>query len=108
MGSFIPGWSIFLKDVKTGENSTYEAEILLSGAGGLVFPNWPKINGLNDFGGTLLHSARWNKPAGYTDGKEVAVIGTGASAVQIIQAIAPKAKKLVIYQRVSVDSVCKI
>ena len=61
----------------------------------------PKINGIKEFQGTLIHSARWNKPKTFTDGQTVAVIGTGASAVQIIQAIAPKTKSLTIYQRVS-------
>ncbi|TPX44251.1 hypothetical protein SeLEV6574_g04593 [Synchytrium endobioticum] len=92
-------WTLFLTDRKTSTASTYEADILLSGAGALVFPSWPKISGLREFGGTLLHSARWNKPKDFTDGQHVAVIGTGASAVQIIQAVAPKAKSLTIYQR---------
>ena len=94
-------WTLFLKNVKTGVHSTYEAEIVLSAAGGLVFPSIPKINGIKEFQGTLIHSARWNKPKTFTDGQTVAVIGTGASAVQIIQAIAPKTKSLTIYQRVS-------
>lgn len=49
---------------------------------------WPEINGLNDFQGSLIHTAAWPKDFDYTD-KTVAVIGNGASGVQLLPAIQP-------------------
>src|SRR6202000_2331377 len=54
--------------------------------------------GLDRFGGTMFHSARWDHGYDLT-GKRVAVIGTGASAVQFIPEIAPKVARLHVFQR---------
>lgn len=55
---------------------------------------WPDIDGLHDFKGDLIHSARWPAEFGYKD-KTVAVIGNGSSGVQIVPAIHSQVKKLV-------------
>jgi cation diffusion facilitator CzcD-associated flavoprotein CzcO len=82
----------------TGEEIT--AAILVSGTGQLNRPVWPELPGLDTFKGTKFHSARWNHDHDLT-GKSVAVIGNGASAIQFIPRIAPKTKKLNIFQRSS-------
>jgi cation diffusion facilitator CzcD-associated flavoprotein CzcO len=74
------------------------ARILVSATGGLHIPAYPAIPGLELFSGMKFHSATW---AHHYDlrGKRVAVIGTGASAVQFVPQIAPQAEKLDVYQR---------
>jgi cation diffusion facilitator CzcD-associated flavoprotein CzcO len=66
--------------------------------GGLVDPAWPDIKGLQSFRGELFHTARWNHDFDLT-GKNVAVIGTGASAVQVVPALAPQVARLSVFQR---------
>ncbi len=78
--------------------TTYAARVLVSAAGGLSEPRLPDIEGIDDFGGELFHSARWNHDADLT-GKRVAVIGTGASAIQIVPQVAEVAEHLDVYQR---------
>ena len=63
------------------------------GVGGLVDPALPDIKGLESFGGEIFHTARWNHDYELA-GKRVAVIGTGASAVQVVPSIAPRGRKL--------------
>ncbi len=77
---------------------TYTAEALVSATGGLSDPQMPAIDGLETFAGTAFHSARWNHDFDLT-GKRVAVVGTGASAIQFIPAIAPQVKELTVFQR---------
>ena len=60
---------------------------LISGAGGLSEPKLPDIDGIEAFQGEVFHSARWNHDVDLT-GKRVAVIGTGASAIQIVPELA--------------------
>ena len=86
-------WRIAFSD---GE--TVEANVLISGAGGLSRPALPDISGIDDYAGTMFHSARWQHDVDLT-GKRVAVIGTGASAIQIVPQLAPLAEKLDLYQR---------
>ncbi len=80
----------------TGEEIT--ANVVVSGTGQLNRPAYPKIAGLETFAGKAFHSARWDYDVDLTD-KNVAVIGNGASAIQFVPEIAPKAKKLTIFQR---------
>ena len=61
-------------------------------------PQTPPIAGLDSFAGPTMHTARWDHDVDLT-GKRVAVIGTGASAVQVIPAIAPDVERLVVFQR---------
>ena len=71
---------------------------VISGAGGLSEPKLPEIEGIETFQGEVFHSARWNHDVDLT-GKRVAVIGTGASAIQIVPAIQEKVGHLDVYQR---------
>jgi cation diffusion facilitator CzcD-associated flavoprotein CzcO len=82
----------------TGTGETVTARVVLSGVGGLVDPKLPDIPGLDRFEGTLFHTARWHHDYDLT-GKRVAVIGTGASAVQVVPAIAPRVATLSVFQR---------
>ncbi len=66
--------------------------------GGLSRPSYPKIPGLDSFQGALFHSARWNHDFPL-EGARVGIIGTGASAIQIVPAIAAKVGKLSLFQR---------
>jgi cation diffusion facilitator CzcD-associated flavoprotein CzcO len=76
----------------------FEARVVLSCAGGLVDPAFPEIPGRASFGGRAIHTARWDH--GYDlAGKRVAVIGTGASAVQVVPSIAPRVGRLTVFQR---------
>src|SRR6266516_3797357 len=74
------------------------ADVLISAAGPLSEPRLPDIPGLAEFPGEVFHSARWDHGA-RLDGKRVAVVGTGASAIQIVPEIQPTAARLVLFQR---------
>ncbi|NNH69775.1 NAD(P)/FAD-dependent oxidoreductase [Nocardia uniformis] len=84
-------------DIQTSQGP-FTADILISAVGALCEPNLPDIKGINEFQGEIFHSARWNHDADLT-GKRVAVIGTGASAIQIVPSIAKQVAKLDVYQR---------
>ena len=74
------------------------ADVVIAAAGLLSAPSLPDIPGLDTFPGEVFHSARWDHRADLT-GKRVAVIGTGASAIQIVPAIQPEAGRLALFQR---------
>lgn len=76
----------------------YAARVLVSATGMFHTPSLPDIAGLEAFEGTLFHSARWNHDCDLR-GKRVAVIGTGASAIQVIPAIVERVARLDVYQR---------
>lgn len=82
----------------TDGESTVIARVVLAGVGGLVDPAYPEIQGMDDFAGELMHTARWNHGVDLT-AKRVAVIGTGASAVQVVPSIAPIVAMLSVFQR---------
>jgi cation diffusion facilitator CzcD-associated flavoprotein CzcO len=74
------------------------ARYLIAGVGSLVEPSLPDIPGIETFAGTIMHSARWEgdwRP----EGRRVAVVGTGASAIQIVPSIQPAVEHLTIFQR---------
>ncbi|WP_433525102.1 flavin-containing monooxygenase [Nocardia pseudovaccinii] len=77
---------------------SFTADTVVSAVGALCEPALPDIKGINGFEGEIFHSARWNHDADLT-GKRVAIIGTGASAIQIVPSIAPKVAHLDVYQR---------
>lgn len=83
--------------VRTSAGTT-SADVLVSAAGALSDPKMPDIEGIETFQGEVFHSARWNHGYDLT-GKRVAVIGTGASAIQIVPEVARKAAHLDVYQR---------
>ncbi|SFK60116.1 flavin-containing monooxygenase [Geodermatophilus ruber] len=76
----------------------FRARVLVSAAGALADPTYPDIPGLASFTGTVMHSARWDADHDLA-GERVAVIGTGASAIQIVPAIQPQVAGLTVYQR---------
>ncbi|SDE39756.1 flavin-containing monooxygenase [Rhodococcus tukisamuensis] len=84
-------------DVHTSKGD-FEAKIVVSAIGALCEPSLPDIKGIEDFRGEIFHSARWNHDADLA-GKRVAVIGTGASAIQIVPQLAKTVAQLDVYQR---------
>ena len=86
-------WRVIGKD---GEH--YLAQALVSACGQLNQPAYPRIPGLESFAGEAFHSARWNHAYDLA-GKRVAVIGTGASAIQFVPEIVPKVQHLTLFQR---------
>ncbi len=74
------------------------ARVLVTGMGQLSRPALPRIPGLADFRGPCFHSAQWDHGCDLRD-KRVAVIGTGASAIQFVPAIAPDVAQLHVFQR---------
>src|SRR3954447_14060722 len=74
------------------------AKAIASAAGPLSEPVIPDIPGLRDFKGTVFHSATWNHDHDLS-GERVAVVGTGASAIQFVPQIQPKVAKLHLFQR---------
>ncbi|MRH91141.1 SidA/IucD/PvdA family monooxygenase [Nocardia sp. SYP-A9097] len=84
-------------EIQTSQGE-FTADILVSAVGALCEPNLPDIKGINNFRGEIFHSARWNHDSDLT-GKRVAVIGTGASAIQIVPSIAKQVAHLDVYQR---------
>jgi cation diffusion facilitator CzcD-associated flavoprotein CzcO len=80
------------------DHADLTADVLISAAGPLSEPRLPDVPGLADFPGEVFHSARWNHGA-RLGGRRVAVVGTGASAVQIVPEIQPTAARLVLFQR---------
>ncbi|WP_188298114.1 flavin-containing monooxygenase [Streptomyces sp. CBMA156] len=76
----------------------WTADAIVSAAGPLADPQIPDLPGLSGFPGKVFHSSRWDHDFDLT-GKRVAMVGTGASAAQIIPSIQPKAGKLTVFQR---------
>jgi cation diffusion facilitator CzcD-associated flavoprotein CzcO len=87
---------LWLLRLENGEQ--LKASFFVCSAGLLSEPRYPDIPGMDTYEGRLFHSARWDHDYSL-DGKRVAVIGTAASAVQIIPGIAPLAAKLYVCQR---------
>ncbi|CAN5404080.1 NAD(P)/FAD-dependent oxidoreductase [soil metagenome] len=86
-------WHLTLDD-----GSTLEAEVVVNGVGPLSTPIVPNIAGLDRFDGPAFHSAQWD-PAVNVTGKRVGIIGTGASAVQIIPSIVDRVGHMTVFQR---------
>jgi 4-hydroxyacetophenone monooxygenase len=89
-------WTLRLR-TPAGEE-TMEAQAVISAVGQLNRPSFPDIPGRDTFAGTSFHSARWRHDVDLT-GKRVAVIGTGASAVQFVPEIADQTGDLLVFQR---------
>ncbi|HET6339745.1 MAG TPA: NAD(P)/FAD-dependent oxidoreductase [Polyangiales bacterium] len=84
--------------VQTEDGRTYTARVLVSSCGILNKPSYPQLPGLSTFQGPVFHTARWRSDAAL-DNKRVAVIGTGASAVQIVPELAKEVQALSVFQR---------
>ncbi|MDT7516197.1 flavin-containing monooxygenase [Rhodoferax mekongensis] len=86
-------WRVVLTD-----GSSFRSRLLISATGQLSRPAYPKIKGMETFQGPTFHSAHWDHDYALS-GKRVAVVGTGASALQFVPAIADKVAKLTVFQR---------
>jgi cation diffusion facilitator CzcD-associated flavoprotein CzcO len=80
------------------DGASISSRYLIAATGLLSQPKLPEIPGLETFAGTSMHTARWD-PEHDLAGKRVAVIGTGASAVQIVPEVAPLVARLAVFQR---------
>lgn len=90
-------WSVQFTDAD-GVAGNVEANAVVSAVGLLNQPALPKIEGIEDFVGPALHTARWDRSVDLA-GKRVAVVGTGASAMQFVPAAAETADKVTVFQR---------
>jgi cation diffusion facilitator CzcD-associated flavoprotein CzcO len=85
-------------EVLTADGRHFRAPVLIAGLGGLSNPALPRIDGIERYAGLSVHSAAW--PDGLdVAGRRVAVIGTGASAVQLVPQLAGRAAQVDLYQR---------
>ena len=87
------GWTLRL-----GDGSTVSARVVVWGTGALHEPSVPEIAGIDEFEGEVFHSAQWNHGHDLR-GRRVAVVGTGASAIQFVPAIQPDVEHLTLFQR---------
>ncbi|RMI31359.1 flavin-containing monooxygenase [Nocardia stercoris] len=87
------GWT-----VRTADGTVHEADVVISAVGQLSRPAFPDIPGIETFAGAAFHSAEWDHSVDLA-GKRVAVIGTGASAIQFVPEIAPRVAQLTVFQR---------
>jgi 4-hydroxyacetophenone monooxygenase len=90
-------WEVLARD-SDGNTKTYRADVVLSSVGQLNRPQIPPIEGLGDFAGPMFHSAQWRHDVDLA-GKRVAVLGTGASAMQIVPTIVGTPAEVVVFQR---------
>jgi cation diffusion facilitator CzcD-associated flavoprotein CzcO len=91
-------WSGDRWQLELSDGARVEATVLICATGQLDIPAIPDIAGLDTFSGQVFHTARWRHDVDLT-GKRVAVIGTGASAVQVIPAIVGEVGHLAVFQR---------
>ncbi|WP_420472678.1 alpha/beta hydrolase fold domain-containing protein [Noviherbaspirillum sp. ST9] len=87
-----------LWDLHTVDGRRFTARTIVSAMGALHRPALPALPGIDNFRGVSFHSAEWRHDVDLT-GKRVAVIGTGASAIQFVPQIAPKVAQLTLFQR---------
>ncbi|BEK85275.1 flavin-containing monooxygenase [Nocardia seriolae] len=87
------GWRVELSD-----GTTDPVDFVVCATGFLVHPNRPAIAGLDEFGGVVMHSARWDHDVDVT-GKRVGIIGTGSTGTQLVSALAGKVPEVVLFQR---------
>lgn len=87
--------------VATRSGETVSGRFLLTATGFLSQPKLPEIDGIDSFEGKVIHTADWDESFDLT-GKRVAVIGTGATAVQLIPTIADQVGELTVFQRTAI------
>ena len=90
-------WRVEWRDAQ-GRMHTGHARVLVSAVGLLSRPALPSLTGLAQFRGPVFHSAKWNHEVALKN-KRVAVIGTGASAIQFVPEVAREAARLTVFQR---------
>jgi len=84
--------------VTTGDGRKDRADFVIAATGVLHHPKYPDIPGIDDFGGSIFHSARWDHDVELA-GARVGVIGTGSTAVQVTSAIADEVSQYHLFQR---------
>ncbi len=90
-------WTSVLRH-SDGKVESVETNVVISCVGGFTTPKWPNVAGLRDFDGPVVHTSAWD-PAVVIEGKRVAVLGNGASAMQVVPAIAGMVSEMTIFQR---------
>jgi 4-hydroxyacetophenone monooxygenase len=90
-------WQIETRNTD-GQSETLSANVLISAVGMVNRPSIPPIPGLAEFPGPVMHTAAWDTTVDLV-GKRVAVIGNGASAMQLVPAIADDAARVTVFQR---------
>ncbi|HEX4778412.1 MAG TPA: NAD(P)/FAD-dependent oxidoreductase [Acidimicrobiia bacterium] len=90
-------WTLQVR-TKEGREESFEANAIVSAVGQLNRPRFPDIPGMHTFAGPSFHSAVWDDSVELT-GKRVAVVGSAASAVQLLPVVAEQAAHLTIFQR---------
>ncbi len=84
--------------IRSADGRTWQADALIVATGQLHQPAMPRVEGADEFAGHSFHSARWDHEYPL-EGRNVAVIGTGASAIQFIPEVAQQAARLYVFQR---------
>jgi len=84
---------------KDGTPQTHTANLLITAVGAFNKPKMPNVKGMHTFPGPVAHTAKWPDQGVDLEGKTVAVIGSGASAMQLVPAIADQVGKLFVFQR---------
>ncbi|WP_045824695.1 flavin-containing monooxygenase [Williamsia herbipolensis] len=93
--------------VTTDAGETLTGRFLVTATGFLSQPHTPDFPGIDEFAGTIIHTTRWDDDHDFT-GERAAIIGTGATAVQLIPEIAARATALTVFQRTPIWVVPKI
>ncbi|KHK88437.1 cyclohexanone monooxygenase, partial [Novosphingobium malaysiense] len=88
------GWQ-----VKTRDGETFTCKYFISGMGMISEPMIPKIAGMDRFEGPLFHSSRWPQEGLDYAGKKIAIIGAGATTVQMLPVVAETAASVTVFQR---------
>lgn len=90
-------WEVVSHD-EQGAESRLRCDVLISAVGQLNIPKVPRLEGMDRFTGDMFHTAQWPEGA-EIDGRRVAVVGSGASSMQVVPAIADRVGHLDVYQR---------
>ncbi|MDY6810581.1 MAG: NAD(P)/FAD-dependent oxidoreductase [Actinomycetota bacterium] len=93
--------------VGTDDGATRTCRYLVTATGFLSQPHTPDFPGLDAFGGTIIHTAAWDDGHDFA-GERVAIVGTGATAVQLVPEIARRARTLTVFQRTPIWVVPKL
>lgn len=91
-------WEVTVENLKTGETIVDHGDVLMNCSGVLNKWDFPNIKGLKTFQGPVIHTAKWEDSTDLK-GKRVAVIGSGASGIQVVPAIYPDVSHLVSFNR---------
>ena len=93
-------WRLAVEPAAGGAEETIAADALITACGQLSEPFVPPIPGKDDFQGPAAHTAHWPEVADEIEGKRVAVVGTGASAMQLLRNVAAEAEHVTVFQQI--------